>query len=282
MDASDGTDSGWQQKGSWTPSAVVPPGPLSVTPSSGSGSSQTFSFLFSDPNGYSAMSPVSVIINTTLLGARSVLRPVLPSSNTLYLANDSGTGWTGPVTLGQSGTLQNSQCTVNTAASSASGSGNNLTLNLALSFQPAFGGAKNIYMDAYDGRIPVGSRKAPGRWRRDLAPVSVTPSSGSGSSQTFSFLFSDPNGYSGLAVMVMINNTLAWPAGCTFLYHPRQYPLLGQRFRHRLDGTGNFRAERDYTEQPVHGECRGFVRLRQWQQPDPVRRVEFPARIQWS
>jgi len=30
-------------------------------------------------------------------------------------------------------------------------SGNNLTLNLALSFQHAFTGARNIYMEVYDG-----------------------------------------------------------------------------------------------------------------------------------
>ena len=72
-------------------------------------------------------------------------------SNTLKLATDSGTAWLAPVTLGQSGSTQNSQCTVNTAASSASGGGNYLTLTLALTFQTAFGRAKNIYMDVYDG-----------------------------------------------------------------------------------------------------------------------------------
>jgi len=67
------------------------------------------------------------------------------------LSNDSTSGWVGSLTPGQSGTLQNSQCTVSGAALSVSGSGNNLTLNVPLSFQTAFSGAKNIYMDAYDG-----------------------------------------------------------------------------------------------------------------------------------
>ncbi|MBZ5621906.1 MAG: hypothetical protein LAQ69_24745, partial [Acidobacteriia bacterium] len=71
--------------------------------------------------------------------------------NTVYLANDAGTDWLGHVTLGQSGSLQNSQCTVSAAGSSASGSGTNLTLNLALTFQTAFSGARNIYMEVYDG-----------------------------------------------------------------------------------------------------------------------------------
>jgi len=59
--------------------------------------------------------------------------------------------------------LQNSQCTVNTAPSSASGSGNNLTLNLALSFQPAFAGSKNIYLDAYAGGLDSGWQQK-GSW----------------------------------------------------------------------------------------------------------------------
>ena len=49
-----------------------------------------------------------------------------------------GTAWLTPSVLGQSGTLQNSQCAVNTAASSAAGSGTSLTLNLSLTFQSAF------------------------------------------------------------------------------------------------------------------------------------------------
>jgi trimeric autotransporter adhesin len=43
------------------------------------------------------------------------------------------------------GTLENSQCTVDAGASSSSASGNNLTVSLAVSFQPAYAGAKNVY-----------------------------------------------------------------------------------------------------------------------------------------
>ena len=63
---------------------------------------------------------------------------------------DDGSGWLSPVTIGQPGTLQNSQCTLDVGASSASGSGTNLTVNLAFSFQPGFVGLKNHYMRADD------------------------------------------------------------------------------------------------------------------------------------
>lgn len=65
--------------------------------------------------------------------------------------------------LGGSGILQNSQCALNAAASSSSGSGNNLTLNVALSFKPVFAGLKIVYMLAYDNSGQnTGSDAAPG------------------------------------------------------------------------------------------------------------------------
>jgi hypothetical protein len=53
--------------------------------------------------------------------------------------------------LGASGTVQNSQCGVSAAASSSTGSENELTVALAMAFPPAFSGTKNIYMEVYDG-----------------------------------------------------------------------------------------------------------------------------------
>jgi hypothetical protein len=53
--------------------------------------------------------------------------------------------WPSGVPLG-SGTLQNSQCVINLAASSASVDGANLTLSLAITFPPSFAGSKNVYM----------------------------------------------------------------------------------------------------------------------------------------
>jgi hypothetical protein len=50
-----------------------------------------------------------------------------------------------PMTLGTAGTLQNSQCAVNVGSSSGALSGNTYTLNLAITFQGGFTGAKNVY-----------------------------------------------------------------------------------------------------------------------------------------
>jgi hypothetical protein len=152
MDAYDGTDSGWQQKGSWTvPGTLGLSGPVSFTTGSGSGGNQTFSFVYSSSKGYKALSTVLTIINNALASASGCYFLYYPGSRLLYLANDASTGWAGSAVIGQGGTLQNSQCILNAGASSVSGSGSTLTLNVALSFHASFSGTKNIYMDAYDG-----------------------------------------------------------------------------------------------------------------------------------
>ena len=214
--------SGWQPEGTWTVT-VSPPAPVSVTPGSGSGTSQTFSFVYADPRGYAALSMARVIVNSSTSPASACYFLYYPGSNILYLANDASSGWTGWATLGQTGTLQNSQCTINAATSSSSGSGNNLTLNVALTFSAAaFSGTKNIYMDTYDGVYSGWQQK--GTWTIGsvvMGPVSVTPGSGSGTSQTFSFVYADPSGYAALSMARVIVNTSTSPASaCYFLYYP--------------------------------------------------------------
>ena len=60
--------------------------------------------------------------------------------------NDDGSSWMALLTIGQPGTLQNSQCALNAGASSASGSGTTLTRNPALTFQPGFTDLQNNFM----------------------------------------------------------------------------------------------------------------------------------------
>jgi len=77
--------------------------------------------------------------------------------------------------------------------------GEPLTLDFALTFHARSLGAKKIYASAYDvGRLHSNWRQL-GTWivpgaNQPPAPVSVTPSSGSGLIQAFRFQFSDPNG----------------------------------------------------------------------------------------
>jgi hypothetical protein len=122
-----------------------------VTPASGTGASQTFTFAYTDTRGYAAIQSSLIIFNNPLAAANACYLYFIPSDNSLYLTNNAGTAWQGPVTIGQSTTLQNSQCTLSAAGSSSTASGNNLTVTVALTFLPAFAGAKGVYAEVYDG-----------------------------------------------------------------------------------------------------------------------------------
>lgn len=122
------------------------PTPVSVTPNSGTGLSRTFSFVFSDANGAADILAAQLDINATLVSAHACFFYFSRQNSAIYLANDTGT-WLSPLTIGHAGTLQNSQCSLNTGASSVSASGDTLTLNLALTFKSTFVGSKNVYME---------------------------------------------------------------------------------------------------------------------------------------
>jgi hypothetical protein len=143
-------NSGWQTKGTWTaPAAGAPPTTVSVTPSSGSGLQQTFALQYADPLGATDLSSVWAWI-TSSFGplSNTCLIEYAPVANQLYLYNDAGTGWLSPATVGAAGTLSNSQCSINMASASVTTLGTNLTLNLPVTFTPAYAGAKNTYMYA--------------------------------------------------------------------------------------------------------------------------------------
>ena len=138
-----GLNSGWQSLGTWT----VPGGPpqaLSVSPASGTGFSQSFTLVSSDPAGALDLATVLVLFNTGIAGPHACYVNIDALHGTLALVNDAGTAGLGPITLGTSATLQNSQCTVSAAGSSVNSSGNVLTVILAVTFQPAFAGTRTL------------------------------------------------------------------------------------------------------------------------------------------
>lgn len=207
------------------PVGNLPPTAVSVTPSSGSASTQTFGFLASDPNGFTDLSTIYMLVNATLNWPASCYTSYVRSSNTLWLLNDTATVWLGPLTPGGAGTLANSQCTLSAVGSSVSGSGNNLTVNTALTFSGGYAGVKNVYLNAQDNGglwsnwVLRGAWTVPSGGNQPPSTVSVAPASGSGSGQTFSFLFSDPNGSADLSTAYMlINSALGWTGACYTSY----------------------------------------------------------------
>jgi hypothetical protein len=221
--------SGFAQAGTWTVPVVGGPIPVSVTPNTGSGASQTFAFAFSDSAGATDITAAQIGINTVVSGSSACWMYYARSTNMLYLANDAGAFAISPITVGTAGTLSNSQCSINVGTSSAVPSGNTLTLNLAISFTPAFTGAKNIYMYVQNATQSNGFTQE-GTWTVPAASgpvvVSVTPNSGTGASQTFAFAFSDSAGATDITAAQIGFNTVVSGTSACWMYYARSTNLL--------------------------------------------------------
>jgi hypothetical protein len=155
--------SNWQAKSSWT-AVAAPPANIAVAPVSGSGASHSFSFIYSDPYGFADIHYVEVLFQSSLSMQNACYVQYSRVNNSIDLLADSGFSYAGSVSPGGAGTVSNSQCIVDAGASSFSGSGNNLTLTLALTFKPGFSGGKNIYMDVVSNTNALSGWQAKGAW----------------------------------------------------------------------------------------------------------------------
>jgi uncharacterized repeat protein (TIGR01451 family) len=222
---SEGVASGWQDRGTWTPGADTPPTADSVTPNAASGPNQTFVLTYSAHNGrgYTDLNTTFARfygLNSNANGCE--VKYYLPL-NLIFLANDAGTTFEGGLKAGTAGTLANSQCTVNLAGSSASGSGQTLTVTLSVSAKAAFTGSMPIYMAAIDSEDTKSGWQLRGTWNTvDTPPTadSVTPNASGGLNQTFALNYSVHNGlgYSDLAWVYVRGNLET--NGCEVRYTP--------------------------------------------------------------
>jgi hypothetical protein len=224
--------------GTWTlgQSTGNPPAVVSVTPSSGQGSSQAFALVVSDPLGASDLATVQLLFNTSTATASACIVTYTAQQGTLGLTNDAGTGYAGFVTPGQAATVSNSQCTLNGTGSSIQMSGSSLTMTVNLQFTSAFassGGTatKTIYALPVNaaGQAPSGGLASMGTWtipQATPAPPSVgslTPSSGQGAAQSFVLTVSDPAGAGDLAsVQLLFGSSTALAAACSVSYLVQQ------------------------------------------------------------
>jgi hypothetical protein len=204
------------------------PAAASVSPGGGYGSSQSFTFTFSDPSGWQNLGVVDVVINRFLNGSHACYIAYSVTYSALYLVDDAGDAggpFAGSMVLPGTGSVSNSQCTVNGTGSSAVGSGTTLTLTLNIAFSSSFDGNKVIYTAARDtgtgnsGWQALGTWGAPGAVATVTEALGVTPGSGSGESQTYTFTFSDSNGWQDLSIAdVLMNNFLNGHHACYIAY----------------------------------------------------------------
>jgi hypothetical protein len=220
---SGGLNSGWITAGTWSTGQPAAPTVTSVTPNAGSGPSQAFSVILSDTNGNADISSALLLVNSTLNGQNACFISYNRAANAFYLFRDSDNAWQ-LIYPGSSGSVTNGYCTISGAALSSAASGNTLTLNLPLSFSSNFTGSKNFYAYAADAAGLNSGWITLGTWNPSAtsppAVTSITPSSGAGSSQTFTLTLSDANGNADIAsALVLINSTLNGNGACFISYN---------------------------------------------------------------
>lgn len=121
-----------------------------VSPGVGAGSSQTFSFVFSDADGADDIATGEILIarGPEIAGASACY--FFTDGARVWLRDDAHTAWLGPITAGREGTLANSQCVLNAQAIAIVSMDRTLSLTLPVSFSAAFGGPAMVAMKATD------------------------------------------------------------------------------------------------------------------------------------
>jgi hypothetical protein len=142
-----GSNSGWKTMGVWRVPSASPQSTIAgVSPSSGSGSTQSFALTLRDLAGATSISNVQVLINSDLNGNSACYLGYVRATNLLYLVNDTNSQLLGPVSPNSgTGSAQNSQCILNGAGTTVTSSGTDLILTVNLTFKPAFAGRKILY-----------------------------------------------------------------------------------------------------------------------------------------
>jgi len=142
-------------KGTWTITAGnVGPHVGTVSPSGGSGpAGQVVSFTttWTDTNGWQDLDECLFAVAPNLSSAANIVAVRYdPQGNTLWLANDAGTGFLGPKTPGIAGTLSNSQGTLDCGLTTVTRSGDTVQVRWPLTFKTAYKGAKKLYLYVSD------------------------------------------------------------------------------------------------------------------------------------
>ncbi|HYW46612.1 MAG TPA: hypothetical protein VE959_27345 [Bryobacteraceae bacterium] len=213
------------------PPPVTTPSPTSANPAAGSATTGAFTFAFSDTGGFASLTVLDVLINNALDGRQACYVAFVPSgANTgaLYLVDDAGDAG-GPysgMTLPGNQTVSNGQCTITGAGSFVSSTGNTLMLTLAITFTPGFAGNKVFYMSAQDiaansGWQALGTWGVPGSQTPGPAVSGMNPARGTSAAQTYTFTFTDTNGWQDITVAnILINTAIDGRHGCYLAYLP--------------------------------------------------------------
>ena len=148
-----GTWTGMTQIGNWTvPGALqTRPGPTiaGLTPATVTGSSATYTMSATSP----ALALMHLRISSAIVEQPACHVVYFLGSNKLNLIDAAGAALVSPtgVTPGSASTLTNGLCTLNSAGATVGASGTTANVRVPMTFNAAsFGGAKNVYVNAFD------------------------------------------------------------------------------------------------------------------------------------
>ena len=212
-----GGNTGWLARFGETPPPTNVPSVVSVDQTGTTGSAQEITAVYQHSAGAAALTQVDLLFSTTGGTEFACFISYDPGSGTLTLANDTTSSGGTSLAIG-SGSAANDQCGIDGAASSASASGNQLTLVVSVTLVSGFPGNNAVYLRARDASTSTG-------WQafalsEVISVDSATPSAGSGPDQVFTFVFSDTKGAQNLnAVAVLINTSTNTNNACRILYH---------------------------------------------------------------
>ncbi|MBI1898179.1 MAG: hypothetical protein HYS04_16840, partial [Acidobacteria bacterium] len=146
---------------------------------------QPFTFVVSSPSGFSNLSEVFALFNTSVSGVNACYIRYNRWSNLLYLADNSGANWSSGFMPGDtSGSAGNSYCSISGNGASFSTSDTQLTVTVPVTFQASFSGVKNEYLTAYDQYglhsewQPMGAWTVPSGQQQYYLTTAVSPSGG--------------------------------------------------------------------------------------------------------
>jgi len=158
---------GWVDKADWTVFTNVAPTLGTVSPSpltSAAGTPQSLTAVYSDANGSGDVNLAYLMVNATLNGANAIYGYYARTTGRIYLLNDLGSAPVGNCTPGAATKLTNSQGSIDCAATTVTGVGNDLTVVWRVTPTGTFTGTKNVYLNVRDNASATTGWADKGDW----------------------------------------------------------------------------------------------------------------------
>ncbi len=173
----DGNDTGWIQAGTWAPSTNRPPTVIATPQLAPAGPTAQLALSAQDPDGAANITRLYFLIHSnTAIPANTCHGFYDRPTNAIYLYNDALSALSAPLTPGAQGTIQNSQCAIDGAATTlTTPNSSTLTLSLAITVPVVYRSVpRGIYLWAIDSQQNGTGWIQVGTWVRSAPEVVVT------------------------------------------------------------------------------------------------------------